>query len=99
MSGDTDAVREYALLPRRIDWRGPDGSTVVLDEDGVSVQVPSRLEQADLERLLEIIAVAKEARAAGLTFVPRPTPTAPRSRSNHGQAAVLRAVRDVRAHP
>ena len=75
MSGDTDAVREYALLPRRIDWRGPEGSTVVLDEDGVGVQVPSRLEQPDLERLLEIIAVAKEARAAGLTFAPRP-PTA-----------------------
>jgi len=67
-----DPVREYALLPRRIEWRGPEGSTVTLDEDGVSVRVPSTLEQPDLERLLEMIAVAKEARVAGLTFVPRP---------------------------
>ena len=70
-----ESVREYSLLPSRIYWRGPDESFVVLDEDGVGVQVPRRLEQADLERLLEIIAVAKEARAVGLTFVPRP-PTA-----------------------
>lgn len=70
-----ESVREYSLLPRRIDWRGPEGSSVTLDEDGVSLYVPSRLEQADLERLLEIIAVAKEARAVGLTFAPRP-PTA-----------------------
>ena len=61
------------ITPRRIEWQGPEGFTVILDEDGVMLRAPNGgLEEPDLDRLLAIIAEAKRARDAGGAPIPRP---------------------------
>lgn len=55
------------FTPYRIEWQGPEGTRVVLDEDGVTVRWPSRpgaIEECDVDRLLEVIAEAKRCKAA-----------------------------------
>ena len=61
------------ITPRRIEWQGPEGFTVILDEDGVMLRAPNGgLEEPDLDRLLAIIAEAKRARDAGGAPIPLP---------------------------
>ena len=61
------------ITPRRIEWQGPEGFTVILDEDGVQLRAPKGgLEEPDLNRLLEIIAEAKRARDAQSSPIPLP---------------------------
>lgn len=61
------------ITPRRIEWQGPEGFTVILDEDGVQLHAPKGgLEEPDLNRLLEIIAEAKRARDAQSSPIPLP---------------------------
>lgn len=61
------------LTPRFIEWQGPEGFTVRLDEDGVNLRTPKGgLEEPDLNRLLEIIAEAKRARDAQSSPIPLP---------------------------
>ena len=61
------------ITPRRIEWQGPEGFTVILDEDGVMLRAPKGgLEEPDLNRLLTIIAEAKRARDAGCAPIPLP---------------------------
>ena len=61
------------ITPRRIEWQGPEGFTVILDEEGVILRAPKgALEEADLNRLLAIIAEAKRARDAGCAPIPLP---------------------------
>ena len=61
------------ITPRRIEWQGPEGFTVILDEDGVMLRAPKGgLEEPDLNRLLAIIAEAKSARDAGCAPIPLP---------------------------
>lgn len=61
------------LTPRFIEWQGPEGFTVRLDEDGVMLRAPKGgLEEPDLNRLLDIIAEAKRARDAQSSPTPRP---------------------------
>lgn len=61
------------ITPRRIEWQGPEGFTVVLDEDGVHLLAPKGgLEEPDLNRLLDIIAEAKRARDAQSAPIPLP---------------------------
>ena len=63
---------EYQLIPDRVVWNGPEGSEVVMDEDGIRLLVPKWLEQPDLAVLLQIIARAKQLRDTGGPLVPRP---------------------------
>ena len=61
------------ITPRRIEWQGPEGFAVVLDEDGVRLRAPKGgLEEPDLNRLLDIIAEAKRARDARSAPIPLP---------------------------
>ena len=61
------------LTPRFIEWQGPEGFTVRLDEDGVMLRAPKGgLEEPDLNRLLDIIAEAKRARDAQSSPTPMP---------------------------
>jgi len=54
------------FTPYRIEWQGPEGSRVVLDEDGVQVRWPRAggIEERDVDRLLEVVAEAKRCKAA-----------------------------------
>ena len=63
---------EYQLIPDRVIWKGPEGSEVMMDEDGICLLVPKRLEQPDVAVLLRIIARAKQLRDTGGPLVPRP---------------------------
>ena len=61
------------ITPRFIEWQGPEGFTVRLDEDGVHLSSPKGgLEEPDLNRLLDIIAEAKRARDAQSSPIPQP---------------------------
>ena len=61
------------ITPRRIEWQGPEGFTVILDEDGVQLRAPKcGLEEPDLNRLLDVIAEAKRARDAQSSPIPLP---------------------------
>lgn len=60
--------------PRQIVWGGPNGHHVILDEDGVSLRLRPRpgglLEEAEINRLLAVIAEAKRCRDTGTAPVP-----------------------------
>ena len=76
MSGGVYEGRRFTpadVIPDRVEWLGPEGFHVVLDEDGVSLRVGSHggLEERDLDRLLQIIASAKAARKTKLLRTPR----------------------------
>lgn len=61
------------ITPRRIEWQGPEGFAVILDEDGVHLRAPKGgLEEPDLNRLLDVIAEAKRARDAQSAPIPLP---------------------------
>ena len=62
------------ITPRRIEWQGPEGFTVLLNEDGVMLRTPKGggLEEVDLNRLLDVIAEAKRARDAQSAPIPLP---------------------------
>jgi hypothetical protein len=63
----------YQLLPIRIEWAGPEGTRVLLDEDGVQLRFANGgLEECDVDRLLEVIAVAKATKQARTSETPRP---------------------------
>ena len=89
------------ITPRRIEWQGPEGFTVILDEDGVRLSAPKGgLEEPDLNRLLDIIAEAKRSRDAQSSPTPQP-PTReqrgyyPSSYAAHRvQRALTRAIED-----
>ena len=87
------------LTPRFIEWQGPEGFTVRLDEDGVILRAPKgALEEADLNRLLAIIVEAKRARDAQSSPIPLP-PTHEQYRyypeayhANRAKRAISRAI-------
>ena len=56
--------------PRKIVWGGPNGHQVILDEDGVTLRPGGLLEEAEINRLLAVIAEAKRCRAPGTAPVP-----------------------------
>ena len=81
------------LTPRFIEWQGPEGFTVRLDEDGVMLRAPKGgLEESDLNRLLDVIAEAKRARDAQSAPIPLP-PTREQRRYYPGAYAASRAKR------
>ena len=81
------------ITPRRIEWQGPEGFTVLLDEDGVQLRAPKGgLEEPDLDRLLDVIAEAKRARDAQSAPIPLP-PT--REQCAYYPAYTARRVRRV----
>lgn len=84
------------ITPRRIEWQGPEGFSVVLDEDGVMLRAPKGggLEEGDLDTLLDVIAEAKRARADGRSPIPMP-PTPEQRRSYLGAYHANRARRAV----
>jgi len=60
------------ITPRRIEWSGPGGYTVVLDEDFVSLRGASYiLEESAIHALWDVIAEAKRCRDAGTAPVPQ----------------------------
>ena len=86
------------ITPRRIEWQGPEGFTVILDEDGVMLRAPKGgLEEPDLNRLLDVIAEAKRARDA--QSAPIPLPPTPEQRAYYPSAyaahRVQRAISDA----
>jgi hypothetical protein len=65
----------WDLVPSSIEWRGPESTKVILDEDGVQLRFTNGgLEEPDLDRLLAVVDAAKLAKANGSTPTPR-TPT------------------------
>ena len=63
---------EYQLTPDRVVWNGPEGSEVVMDEDGIRLRATNWLEEPDLNRLMQILKRAKQLRDTGGPLVPRP---------------------------
>lgn len=83
------------LTPRFIEWQGPEGFTVRLDEDGVMLRAPNGgLEEPGLNRLLDIIAEAKRVRDAQSSPTPQP-PTRDQLRYDPEAYHVRRARRVV----
>ena len=89
------------LTPRFIEWQGPEGFTVRLDEDGVTLCAPKGgLEEPGLNRLLDIIAEAKRARDAQSSPTPQPPTREQRSyypgayTAHRVQRALTRAIED-----
>jgi len=92
-------MSEPNITPRRIEWQGPEGFTVILDEDGVQLRAPKGgLEEGDLNRLLAIIAEAKRARDAQSSPIPMPPPPEQRRfysdayHANRARRAVMAAL-------
>ena len=82
------------ITPRHIEWQGPEGFTVLLDEDGVQLRAPKGgLEEADLNRLLDVIAEAKRARDA--QSAPTPLPPTREQRAYYPMAYTARRVQRV----
>ena len=82
------------ITPRRIEWQGPEGFTVILDEDGVQLRAPKGgLEEPDLNRLLDVIAEAKRARDA--QSAPAPLPPTREQRAYYPDAYTARRVHRV----
>ena len=86
------------ITPRRIEWQGPEGFTVILDEDGVMLRAPKGgLEEPDLNRLLDVIAEAKRARDAQSAPIPLPPTREQRAYypSSYAARRVQRAISDA----
>ena len=45
-------TNEYELVPHLIAWRGPSGSEIRLDEDGIHLKANNWLEEPDLTWLM-----------------------------------------------
>lgn len=62
------------MTPDRITWRGPGCSIVILDEDGVTLDVSNatRLEENEILALWAVIEEAKTCRGVGATPIPAP---------------------------
>ena len=57
----------FPILPDRVEWRGPGGYVIVLDEDGVNLHPgTSALKAVELDRLLAIIDAAAQFRLDNL---------------------------------
>ena len=86
------------ITPRRIEWQGPEGFTVILDEDGVQLRAPKGgLEEPNLNRLLDVIAEAKRARDAQSAPIPLPPTREQRAYypSDYTAHRVQRAISDA----
>ena len=59
------------ITPSRIEWRGPGGYTVVLDEDFVSLRGSGALEESEINTLIEVVNMAKSCRDAGAAPTPK----------------------------
>ena len=81
------------ITPRRIEWTGPSGYVVVLDEDGVNLR-PSgvALEECEINELLRVIDAARECRDARKA----PTPVVPPRDEIRAASAKYAAERVVR---
>lgn len=62
------------IVPRRVEWAGPEGWTVWADEDGVFVRSRQgdTLEPGDVTRLMALVTEARSQMASGQ--VPAPAP-------------------------
>lgn len=83
------------ILPDRVEWRGPRGYVIVLDEDGVNLR-PGKtpLEAVELDRLLAVIDAARTAQRLGVVSTPRAPEREPWARLRLDSLAhdVVRAV-------
>ena len=68
--------------PRRIEWAGPEGFAIWTDEDGTHLRAPGghALEMPDVERLLNLWILARDAAKTGTIPAPKP-PTRDEMRS------------------
>ena len=85
------------ILPDRVEWRGPGGYVIVLDEDGVNLRPgKTALEAVELDRLLAIIDAARTAQRLGAVATPRAPGREPWAQHRRDRLA-RDAVRAVRA--
>lgn len=61
-----------STTPSRIEWRGPSGYVVILDEDFVSLRGNGALEEREIDRLIEVVNEAKRCRDVGAVPTPKP---------------------------
>lgn len=61
-------------VPRRVEWTGPNRWTVWADEDGVHVRAPSGdgLEQPEMQMLVDLWSLARQAYDHGTAPMPKP---------------------------
>ena len=59
-----------SITPRRIEWSGPGGFTVVLDEDFVSLRGGHAIEESEINLLIDVINEAKRCRDVGSAPIP-----------------------------
>jgi len=78
------------IAPRRIEWTGPSGHAVILDEDGVMLRPGAALEECEVDALLEVIAEAKRTRDARSARTPEAPP-----RSEYADLRIDNATRRV----
>ena len=85
-----------ATTPYRIEWKGPEGFGVILDEDGINLSKDGRpvLEQCDLNQLLAVIEEARRVKDANACPVPAP-PTPEQRRYYSGAYHAARAKHAV----
>lgn len=61
-----------SITPRRIEWHGPGGYAVVLDEDFGSLRPTSTpLDEGEIGALWDVIAEAKRCRDVGSAPIPK----------------------------
>ena len=92
-----------STTPRRIEYAGPEGWTVWVDEDGVHVRAPKgdALESHDVTRLFDLVTEVREHVTTG--HVPAPEPLTPEqvaalvgaSREEYTARRAARAVHDA----
>ena len=81
-----------APTPRRVEYAGPEGWTVWVDDDGVHLSAPSRggLEQPDVLRLIALYEAVRDQVAAGRIPAPKPpTPDEIKAMCSFDQRAYL----------
>lgn len=64
----------YDTIAAKVEWRGPEGFTVMANEDGVHIRSPKGdvLEPGDVTRLIELVEAARHQMNSGQLTAPRP---------------------------
>ena len=75
-----------SIIPRRVEYAGPESWTVWTDEDGVHLRSPKGecLESGDVQRLITLITEANLQHTAGEIPAPRP-PSAEERNARYGR--------------
>lgn len=81
------------LTPTRIEWSGPQGWLISLNEDMICLHSRNvSLEEVEIEELLRIYAEAKRCRANGASPIPAVSPRVVTPEYEHTARRVFRAI-------